>query len=175
MSTCVDLDRLEAQLRRQVDVQRADRLGWLRDRHADRGGLGEPAGVVDAQLRDEERLLPWLMGIARRVCLEDGRRRRVLEPVGGAEESEAHGQVGPAPPTPEELLLDRELEGLLGAALATLREERRAALLLRVDHGLAYEEIAAVMGWTLPKVKNEIHRARLQLRAHLAPHVGGGR
>jgi RNA polymerase sigma-70 factor (ECF subfamily) len=29
------------------------------------------------------------------------------------------------------------------------------------------------MGWSLPKVKNEIHRARLQLRERLAAHVGG--
>ncbi|HYH98469.1 sigma factor-like helix-turn-helix DNA-binding protein, partial [Hyalangium sp.] len=53
------------------------------------------------------------------------------------------------------------------------REERRSALLLRIDHGLPYEEIAQVMGWSLPKVKNEIHRARLQLRERLAAHVGG--
>ncbi|MFW5726319.1 MAG: methyltransferase domain-containing protein, partial [bacterium] len=49
-------------------------------------------------------------------------------------------------PSPGDLLLDRGLEGLLAEALGELREERRSALLLRIDHGLPYEEIAQVMG-----------------------------
>ncbi|MBU8896644.1 sigma-70 family RNA polymerase sigma factor [Corallococcus sp. M34] len=124
-------------------------------------------------LRDGDRLGAWLLGIARNVYLET-RRRRGMTHVDV--DDEAHeGQVEAVLPTPspEDLLLDRELEGLLAEALGALREERRAALLLRIDHGLPYEEIASVMGWSLPKVKNEIHRARLQLRERLADHVGG--
>ncbi|HSP79679.1 MAG TPA: RNA polymerase sigma factor [Myxococcaceae bacterium] len=115
-------------------------------------------------LRDETRLVSWLLGIARHVYLESRRARG------------PHLEVAAElpPPNPEELLLDRELEGLLTEALEALREERRTALLLRMDHGLPYEEIAQVMGWSLPKVKNEIHRARLQLRERLAAHVGNG-
>jgi RNA polymerase sigma-70 factor (ECF subfamily) len=60
---------------------------------------------------------------------------------------------------------------MLEGALADLSEDRRAALLMRIDHGLGYGEIAAAMGWTLQKVKNEIHRARLQLRASLAGYL----
>jgi RNA polymerase sigma-70 factor (ECF subfamily) len=125
-------------------------------------------------LREGERVGAWLLGIARHVWRE-GRRGGVLTAAAGsAEECEAHADASAAlpAPSPEDLLLDRELEGHLGAALGALREERRAALLLRLDHGLAYEDIAGVMGWSLPKVKNEIHRARLQLREHLAPHLG---
>lgn len=126
-----------------------------------------------AALRDETRVGAWLLGIARHVYLE---ARRCRGGVHVDVDDEAHeGQVEAVlpTPTPEDLLLDRELEGLLAEALGTLREERRAALLLRLDHGLPYEEIATVMGWSLPKVKNEIHRARLQLREQLAAHVGG--
>ncbi|QQR44428.1 RNA polymerase sigma factor [Myxococcus xanthus] len=123
-------------------------------------------------LRDEDRLGAWLLGIARHVYLESLRHRGVHVDM----DDEIHGSQVEAvlpTPTPEDLLLDRELEGLLAGALGTLREDRRAALLLRIDHGLPYEEISAVMGWSLQKVKNEIHRARLQLREHLAAHVGG--
>jgi RNA polymerase sigma-70 factor (ECF subfamily) len=44
---------------------------------------------------------------------------------------------------------------------------------MRIDHDLGYGEIAEAMGWTLQKVKNEIHRARLQLRARLATYLEG--
>jgi hypothetical protein len=36
-------------------------------------------------------------------------------------------------------------------------------------------DIAAAFGWSIPTVKNEIHRARLKLRAHLLPHLTGER
>ncbi|MBF5045354.1 sigma-70 family RNA polymerase sigma factor [Aggregicoccus sp. 17bor-14] len=129
-------------------------------------------------LRDEERLASWLLGIARLVSLEARRARgaaALFDLPADDEEGQAVIEAVLPTPTPEALLLDRELEGLLGEALAGLSEGRRAALLLRLEHGLAYEEIAQVMGWNLPKVKNEIHRARLQLRERLAGHVGGER
>jgi RNA polymerase sigma-70 factor (ECF subfamily) len=123
-------------------------------------------------LRDEDRLASWLLGIARLVFLEARRGRGIHLDVDG-EESEGLVEAVLPTPTPEDLLLDRETEALLAEALGHLREERRSALMLRIDHGLPYEEIAQVMGWSLPKVKNEIHRARLQLRERLAAHVGG--
>jgi RNA polymerase sigma-70 factor, ECF subfamily len=64
---------------------------------------------------------------------------------------------------------------MLDGAIADLTEERRAALLMRIDHGLGYSEIASAMGWSLQKVKNEIHRARLQLRRSLAGYLEGAR
>jgi len=63
---------------------------------------------------------------------------------------------------------------MLDGALADLDHERRSALLMRIDHGLGYGEIAEAMGWSLQKVKNEIHRARLQLRARLAGYLEEG-
>jgi RNA polymerase sigma-70 factor (ECF subfamily) len=124
-------------------------------------------------LREEERLTSWLLGIARHVYLE-ARRPRGTHVELTTDEGESLVEGVLPTPTPEDLLLDRELEGLLAEALGELREERRAALLLRIDHGLPYEEIAQVMGWSIPKVKNEIHRARLQLREKLSSHVGTG-
>ncbi|WP_225414556.1 RNA polymerase sigma factor [Stigmatella hybrida] len=125
-------------------------------------------------LRDDDRLGSWLLGIARRVFLETRRVRGIRVDL-AHEDTEGLLEAELPSPTPEDLLLDHETEVLLAEALGHLREERRSALLLRIDHGLPYEEIASVMGWTIPKVKNEIHRARLQLREHLAPHLGGGR
>ncbi|MBI3181653.1 MAG: sigma-70 family RNA polymerase sigma factor [Myxococcales bacterium] len=123
------------------------------------------------RLRDGEKVAGWLFGIARHVYLE-ARREKPTEEL--REDEPALEAVLPTP-TPERLLLDRELEDALERALSGIAPERRSALLLRIDHGLGYEEIAEVMGWNLAKVKNEIHRARLQLRVELAQHVGGHR
>jgi RNA polymerase sigma-70 factor (ECF subfamily) len=123
-----------------------------------------------ATLRDGEKVLPWLFGIARNVALEALRARRRQAPDDVQAVMERH--IDPLP-TPEAAVLLREAEAALGRALASLAHDRRAALVLRIDHDLAYEEIAAVMGWTLAKVKNEIHRARLELRTSLIEYTGG--
>ncbi len=115
-------------------------------------------------LSEAGKMQGWLFGIARMVFLESLRRKRREAPV--ADEAEPR-QIDRAP-TPEAALLGREADRVLDQALAGLSEERRAALLMRLDHGLGYDEIASAMGWKLQKVKNEIHRARLQLRAQLA-------
>lgn len=116
------------------------------------------------------RFKPWMMGIARNVAFEAMRVRR----HGEFEEQDSGIPDAVIPsPTPEQVLLDAELNTQLNAAMGALSQERRAALILRVDHGLSYEEIGAMFGWTLPTVKNEIHRARLKLRASLLPHLIG--
>ena len=131
------------------------------------------------QLREDQKILAWLLGIARNVCHEELRRRRhqgfLAEAREGDEGEEMPVAREPADggPSPETLLLAHEADQQLAAALATLGEDRRAALLLRLDHQLDYEEIRMVMGWSLAKVKNEIHRARLELRARLLPYLGG--
>lgn len=122
-----------------------------------------------SRLNDKARLHGFLLGIARNVAFEHHRRGPTMEYV---EEDETIEAVVPAP-DPESLMLDRELESAFAEALGSLKPERRAALLMRLDHGLPYEEIAEAMGWSLPTVKNEIHRARLKLRQLMLPHVGG--
>jgi RNA polymerase sigma-70 factor (ECF subfamily) len=149
--------------------------------------LGCPATAADATqetfvrafrkvdgLPPATRLSPWVFGIARNVSLEirkaRGRRGRVLTP-----ETPEHAEriADPAARSPETQLLDRESLEVIDRALDCLPEERRAALLLRLDHGLAYDEIAQTMGWTLAKAKVEVFRAREVLRATLAEYRGG--
>jgi RNA polymerase sigma-70 factor (ECF subfamily) len=127
------------------------------------------AHALLGRLKDRVRLQGFLLGIARNVAFEHHRRGPTMEYV----EDEATIEAVLPAPDPESLMLDRELEVAFAGALSALKPERRAALLMRVDHGLPYEEIAEAMGWSLPTVKNEIHRARLKLRQLMLPHVGG--
>jgi RNA polymerase sigma-70 factor (ECF subfamily) len=123
-----------------------------------------------ATLEQPGKLQGWLFGIARMVFLEQIRRKRRDGPM---PEPEERPQADRAP-SPEAVLLSAESDRMLDGALADLGEDRRSALLMRIDHGLGYGEIAAAMGWTLQKVKNEIHRARLQLRARLSGYLEEG-
>jgi len=125
-----------------------------------------------ATLREGERLSAWIFGIARMVALEHARKRRrdgrMSSDRGTARDDELAPYRIDRAPSPEAALLGAEADRALALALGQLSEDRRTALLLRIDHGLEYSEIAAEMGWPLQKVKNEIHRARLQLREQLA-------
>jgi RNA polymerase sigma-70 factor, ECF subfamily len=127
-----------------------------------------------AALDDRAHVGAWLFGIARNVARE---LRKARFRAGRTFVAEA-AQTEPITPwhdSPEDELLDREALGVVGAALARLSEDRRAVLLLRLDHALAYEQIAETMGWSLAKVKVEIFRAREQLRAALQAYEGGAR
>jgi RNA polymerase sigma-70 factor (ECF subfamily) len=120
-------------------------------------------------LRGADRVRAWLLGMARIVALDElGRERRT--PL--ADLSETADEDFDPLDTPEDLLLAAEAESVLRRQLDRLSPSRRAALLLRLDHDLDYPEIAQAMGWALHKVKNEIHRARIGIRAVLLEYLG---
>ncbi len=122
-------------------------------------------------LREDDKHLPWLFGIARNVSLEYRKARRVAKGRFAGD-----GEMDSAPcgaRSPEAQLLGREAATVVSRALANLPEERRAALLLRLDHALSYEEIAAALGWSLSKAKVEVFRAREVLREVLRTYEGG--
>jgi len=62
----------------------------------------------------------------------------------------------------------RELGSAIERAIAKLRPEYRACILLRHVEDRSYEEIAATLDLPLGTVKTYIHRARHELREALA-------
>ena len=120
-------------------------------------------------LEDAQRLRPWLFGIARHVSLEHRKGRR-REPAPD-EREERRAQQEPDEVTPELLFLRHEAAAVMRRTLSRLSEDRRTILLL-IDHGLSYLQIADLMNWSLAKVKVELHRAREQLRAEMASQGG---
>jgi RNA polymerase sigma-70 factor (ECF subfamily) len=99
--------------------------------------------------------LAYLLAVARNTYL-NGRRQRVRE-VPLPEEGLASGQ------DPSGRLDDQALMAAVIAALRSMPEGERAALLLRVDHDMPYEEIAIVLGTSVGAAKVRVHRARLRL------------
>lgn len=68
---------------------------------------------------------------------------------------------------PDDLLLKRELQTVLKAALETLPATLRSVFVLRDIEGLSTAETAEVLSLTETNVKVRLHRARLALRERL--------
>ena len=108
----------------------------------------------------------YLFSIARNLFLHELRHKRKQYPL-----ADNHSV---AETVVREIESKEDLRDTL-AALQTLPETDRAALLLRAQEGVSYEEIARVLGLSLSSVKVKIHRARLRLAEHRnkgAVHAG---
>jgi RNA polymerase sigma-70 factor (ECF subfamily) len=119
-------------------------------------------------------IAPWLFGIARNVSLEMRRARHRARRVIAVTNEEGDAPEPRAVGSPESELLGREAVRIVGAAVERLSGDRRAMLLLRLDHGLSYDEIAELMGFSIAKVKVEIFRAREILRETMNDYERGG-
>jgi RNA polymerase sigma-70 factor (ECF subfamily) len=75
---------------------------------------------------------------------------------------------------PEEMARGQALSRDVEAMLARLPESQRAAFVLARFEGLSYEEIAQVLGTTVPSVKSLVHRATVSAAKALAGWSGKG-
>jgi RNA polymerase sigma-70 factor (ECF subfamily) len=103
--------------------------------------------------------LPWLLGIARRTAANQrrgGARREALhERLSGEQRLSAETRLGSGDPH-------------LAAALATLAERDREALMLVAWDGLEHRVAATVMGCSTGAFTVRVHRARRKLERALA-------
>jgi len=117
----------------------------------------------------------WLFKIANNLTIDHLRRRRIdtisIEGAPDAVTVESARATSIAvvsqDQSPLEELESRELGTAIEAAIAGLRPEYRACILLRHVEDRSYEEIAEIVKLPLGTVKTYIHRARHELRAAL--------
>jgi RNA polymerase sigma-70 factor (ECF subfamily) len=76
--------------------------------------------------------------------------------------------------TPEHLLLSKQIGETVNAAMESLPEELRTAIMLREIDGLSYEEIAAIMECPIGTVRSRIFRAREAVAKKLQPLLDTG-
>ncbi|NCW44971.1 MAG: sigma-70 family RNA polymerase sigma factor [Gemmatimonadaceae bacterium] len=119
----------------------------------------------------------WLFKIANNVAIDYLRRRR-LDTVSldgspnattAAEVEASTIELGADQESALEALEAKELGSAIERAIAKLRPEYRACIMLRHVEGRSYEEIAATLDLPLGTVKTYIHRARHELRKALEP------
>lgn len=110
----------------------------------------------------------WLCGIARNVALNDVRSSRQS---GRLFDREAREPERADDDAPDRRLLSRELREAIRTGLQALDDDKRVAFALKVLEGKSYEEIAAITGSAVAKLKTDVHRARLQLRAVMRDYL----
>lgn len=109
--------------------------------------------LVDVPEGDAE--LGWLYGVARRVLANEFRRnRRSRRLLGKLRRNEPETD-----PTPEVVVLRRERDRTMLAALARLRPDDQELLRLAWWDGLSHAQIAEVVGCSPQTASQRIHRA----------------
>ncbi len=134
--------------------------------------------------RDESTLRTWLLSIATNVWKNDLRSRQAEKrsavqtvemdalPVEEepAIETEGMGVSPSRPPNPLDEMLERERRARLRAAITELPPRMRQVVHLRIDRGLKYQEIAAILQVSVDTVKTQLHQARRRLREALGEY-----
>lgn len=105
---------------------------------------------------------PWLYRITVNTCRDMHRRRR---PTAALAESPA------LDPSPEGIALLEQQRRMLHAALQSLPDGQRRAILLREIEGLSTEEVAGRLGSTAGNVRSLISLGRARLKKILAAAV----
>lgn len=126
--------------------------------------------------RPEFKFSSWIFKIANNAAIDQLRRRSLdtlsLDGSPTATTPEAMGatalQIGSQGESPLDEVEARELGSAIEQAIARLRPEYRACIMLRHVQGFSYEEIAETLELPLGTVKTYIHRARNELREYLA-------
>ena len=161
----------------------AEHENWLRAVVYAR--VGEPAAVSDvmqqvavaaarggSEVRDLEKLGPWLYRVAVTASLEHrrqaGRRRQLLDRYAAARQptNRDHRQ-----PDPLDWLLAEEQRELVRRALAELPPRDAEALLLKHTQDWSYQQIADRLGVSRTAIEGRLHRARKKLRTLLASQI----
>jgi RNA polymerase sigma-70 factor (ECF subfamily) len=110
------------------------------------------------------RLSSWLFRIAHNTAIDAMRRNRPAQAAlapGALAFVDAVPELATTPePDPIE---QRELGTALEAAIAELRPDQRAAIVMRYENGLSFDEIGTVLGVPEVTARSHVHRARKEL------------
>lgn len=121
-----------------------------------------------------ETFVPWMMKLARNVCLDKIRERAARPPLSDIPVDQGP-QIEDGGPSPHEATEESARRKLLHRALETMSEKGREMILLKEIQGMKLEEISDLLQLPIGTVKSRSNRARLELAVALrglAPSIG---
>ena len=105
----------------------------------------------------------WIMKVGRNLIIDHYRRTRRFQQAAGTEEMETMNLKDDKVPSPQRIAEQAEASRFLMEGLQALPPELKEAIILRDLEGMAYLEIAELLGIPEGTVKSRINRARLEL------------
>jgi RNA polymerase sigma-70 factor, ECF subfamily len=117
-------------------------------------------------LNDTSKFSTWLFGIAKNTVREAIRERQEDRLKVGLDEP-ASLLLEDDKMRPDEQILNSELNGAIKKALLQINEDWRTVFILKFFNNQTYEEITEITGWSMGKVKTDLHRARLEIKRRL--------
>ncbi len=138
-----------------------------------------------SRFRGDSTVTTWLLRVAANVWKNSIREKRAIkrgaptesldaalergEPAG-----EASAERRPRLSGPLDHALERERRQMLREAVSALPPRMRRSVMLRIDQGLKYHEIASMMQVSVDTVKTQLHQARQRLRVELGEYFSMG-
>ena len=104
-------------------------------------------------------VLPWLLTVARNLCIDKVRSRRYTAPI-----DDAAVQAVSKDPGPDTEMGRKQQAALLSELMQSLPEGQREALMLTDVEELSYQETADVLNVPIGTVMTWLHRGRAKLK-----------
>jgi RNA polymerase sigma-70 factor (ECF subfamily) len=125
--------------------------------------------VARGRFDAERRFRPWVLCIARNLCLNELKRKKAvpmesLEEYASTARDESGDVLRSAADSPDQSLMTAERHAWLGRALHSLDGESREIVVLRFFERMAARDIAKVVGSTEGAVRTRLHRILKSMR-----------
>lgn len=121
-------------------------------------------------LRGESQLRTWICGIAKNTVYKSMRSHR-KQGTRIEDEVESLNVVDKKNLTPDKQFLSKELNQLIQSSLEKLDADKRLIFTLKELQHLSYNEISEITGYSIPKLKTDLHRAKTEMRNALRPYL----
>jgi RNA polymerase sigma-70 factor, ECF subfamily len=124
-------------------------------------------------LKDNDKFEPWLFRIARNFVYQRYRARPPASvPIDALDEDgQPITQLIDQRKNPDEVFQAQELEDVVQKEINNLPEKYREVFVLSAVQHMSYQEIADITDRSLPSVKTDIHRARLEIRKRVKEYL----
>lgn len=129
------------------------------------------------QFDGKSKFSTWLYSIVANNCLMKRRKSKLEESSVPIDEQfeirkeDLASYVTPWGPGPVDTLLSNELKNVLDNAIKKLPMEYRVVFVMRDVENMSGEEVAKVLGISIPAMKSRLRRARLFLRNELQTYM----